>query len=162
MELVIYLFLYDLLPGGAGYTRMVKNNLEVVFDEAQKILEHCDCEQSCYNCLRHYGNNYIHSQLDRTLALDLLTYLRTGVSPSLGRRIKDNAIKTLSEVLNLKEIEYSIGGDYPLTVINHGQEFSISLHHPLTKAENKSAVLSLDTYTLIHDTPATISKIEAL
>ena len=45
----------------------------------------CDCPSSCYRCIRHYGNNWIHASLDRHLALALLRHLRTGELPSLDR-----------------------------------------------------------------------------
>ena len=158
----IYLFLYDLLPGGAGYTRMVKNNLEKVLDEATKILENCDCEQSCYNCLRHYGNNYIHAQLDRKLALDLLTYLQNGKTPSVSKSVEDAAVQQISEVLSLREINYTIGGAYPLVLSTSKKSLSIAVHHPLTKPEKSSASISLDAYTLVHDIPSAMARVDSL
>lgn len=158
----VYLFLYDLLPGGAGYTRLVKNNLEKVLNMAQKILSGCECEQSCYNCLRHYGNNYIHAQLDRTLALDLLSYLRTGKTPSVNVRAEEAAVKQISEVLELKEIKREVNGDWPLLILQGGHQISVTTHHPLTRPDKGGASLSIDTYTLVHDTPTAMSRIEDL
>jgi ATP-dependent helicase YprA (DUF1998 family) len=158
----VYLFLYDLLPGGAGYTRLVKNNLEKVFNMAQKILSSCDCEQSCYNCLRHYGNNYIHAQLDRTLALDLLIYLRTGKSPIVNVNAEKQAIKQISEVFVLKGIEYKESVNWPLQITKGTGQISVNTHHPLTRPEKGDASFSIDTYTLIHDTPAAMARIEGL
>ena len=65
------LYLYDLLPGGAGYARAVGAALDEVLDAAETLLNECDCAQSCYRCIRHYRNNYIHGSLDRHLAVAL-------------------------------------------------------------------------------------------
>ncbi|GMV44522.1 MAG: hypothetical protein AMXMBFR64_62380 [Myxococcales bacterium] len=91
------LYLYDLLPGGAGYARSVGNDLPEVLDAAEALLGGCDCPSSCYRCIRHYGNNWIHASLDRHLALALLRHLRTGELPSLTDQDKDRALVALRQ-----------------------------------------------------------------
>jgi ATP-dependent helicase YprA (DUF1998 family) len=71
------LYLYDLLPGGAGYARAVGDAIEQVLDATEVLLGGCDCVSSCYRCIRHYGNNWIHASLDRHLALQLLRHVRS-------------------------------------------------------------------------------------
>ena len=78
------LYLYDLLPGGAGYARAVGLALEDVLDATDELLSACDCPQSCYRCIRHYRNNYIHSSLDRHLALALLRHVRHSTNPTVS------------------------------------------------------------------------------
>lgn len=36
------------------------------------ILEECECDTSCYHCLRNYYNQKIHDVLNRKLALQFL------------------------------------------------------------------------------------------
>lgn len=52
------LILRPLLPGGPAYQRLVKHGN--------------DCDSSCYDCLRDYGNAGEHALLDWRLGLDLL------------------------------------------------------------------------------------------
>ena len=99
------IFLYDLLPGGAGYTRLVKERLTEVFDETEKLLAGCDCESSCYNCLRHYANNFFHASLDRKLAHILLRFIKYGEYPELQPEEKGKAMDPFVSLLKIQRIE---------------------------------------------------------
>ena len=35
-------------------------------------MSECNCEPSCYNCLRSYENQKVHDLLDRKLAIEFL------------------------------------------------------------------------------------------
>jgi len=73
------IIIYDSVPGGAGHSRrLITENGEVlktVINRAIKILSECDCEPSCYKCLRSYENQKVHEILDRRRALDFLNQL---------------------------------------------------------------------------------------
>jgi ATP-dependent helicase YprA (DUF1998 family) len=73
-------FLYDTLPGGAGFAGQVGARIDRVFAEALRILEECPegCDRSCYRCLRSYKNKFDHELLDRGVGAYLLRYLLTG------------------------------------------------------------------------------------
>jgi hypothetical protein len=61
------IFLYDTLPGGAGFsTQLAGRGLEL-FREALSLMKTCpeDCDASCYRCLRSFKNKFEHSLLDR-------------------------------------------------------------------------------------------------
>ena len=79
------LYLYDTLPGGAGFVRRVGDLKSVVFEDALLILTKCpeNCDRSCYRCLRSYKNKFEHDLLDRHLGASLLRYLLYGNYPSL-------------------------------------------------------------------------------
>lgn len=165
------IFLYDLLPGGAGYTRLVKQRLAEVIDETEKLLAGCDCETSCYRCLRHYGNNYYHASLDRKLAYALLKFIKYGEYPVLTAIEKKFAIAPLLNLLKLQEIDAypdaeRKGVQVPLVIRREDHsEVWIDIHHPLIdsdalnskiklKAESEMIeYYSLDTFTLAHDLP---------
>ena len=71
-------FIYDDVPGGAGYARAIKGNLEEITREAMDMGLNCsnpDCAAACYHCLLGYRNQRTHNLLDRRLGADLLTYL---------------------------------------------------------------------------------------
>ena len=78
------LYLYDTLPGGAGFAKQVGLKGEEVFREALRILESCPdgCDRSCYRCLRSYKNKFDHEFLDRFVGAALLRYLLEGERPT--------------------------------------------------------------------------------
>ena len=83
------IYLYDTLPGGAGFARRVGELGLAVFEEALQILEACPegCDRSCYRCLRSYKNKFEHDLLDRHLGASLLRYLIFGSDPTMdGKR----------------------------------------------------------------------------
>jgi ATP-dependent helicase YprA (DUF1998 family) len=79
----VEVYLYDTLPGGAGFSRQIGNLGARVFEKALSILEKCpaDCDRSCYRCLRGYKNKFEHDLLDRKVGSVLLKYLLTGTQP---------------------------------------------------------------------------------
>lgn len=74
------LFLADTLENGAGYARRLFNEERLhglLRHHYQKVLadwsdeKHAECDRSCPDCLRNYGNRFIHGHLDWRLALDM-------------------------------------------------------------------------------------------
>ncbi|WP_432471795.1 DEAD/DEAH box helicase [Amphritea sp. HPY] len=74
------LFLADALENGAGYTRRLydKKMLLELLEEYYLVIRrdwesnsHADCDVSCPDCLRNYGNRMVHALLDWRLALDV-------------------------------------------------------------------------------------------
>ena len=63
------IILYDTSPGGAGYTRQLGDEIRDVMMKAQSRLECCDCQDSCYGCLRTYHNQLVHNRLNRKRVL---------------------------------------------------------------------------------------------
>jgi hypothetical protein len=82
-ELTADLYVYDTLSGGAGYADQLGQSLDSVIARTLQELRNCParCDRSCYDCLRHYGNQYWHDHLDRHLAAALLDYGVTGAAP---------------------------------------------------------------------------------
>ena len=81
-------FIYDNVPGGAGYARAIQHNLHEITKMALEMGRHCpspDCSGVCYHCLLGYRNQRIHNLLDRGLAVAMLDYLLEGRRPSLYR-----------------------------------------------------------------------------
>ena len=73
-------FLYDTLPGGAGFsTQLPELSLEL-FQKALDLLIDCEegCDASCYRCLRSFKNKFEHGLLDRHVGAQLLRYLIDG------------------------------------------------------------------------------------
>lgn len=81
------LILYDSVPGGAGYVRKAATSLLNVLAAARGILEGCQCEKSCYKCLRSYENQFEHRLLDKQLIQSYLDYLVGLNSPEEQARL---------------------------------------------------------------------------
>jgi len=142
------IYIYDTLPGGAGFVRRIGELRLDVFQAALDILEHCaeSCDRSCYRCLRSYKNKFEHDLLDRYLGASLLRFLIHGTYPVLDSKrlitstnllFEDLARQKLSgitierdRVLTLPELGNVIAPIY--AKCKDGSEFVIGLHGPLT------------------------------
>lgn len=95
-------FLYDNVPGGAGYARAINDNLEEILRSALDMARECknpNCEDACYHCLLSYSNQRIHNLLDRSLATSTLEYALDGRSPTLDRNRVLKAREAVAEYL---------------------------------------------------------------
>ena len=67
---------YDSVAGGAGHVKRLLadkgKSLTKVFRYAIDKLKSCNCDTSCYNCLRSYENQKFHDILDRNKAIEFL------------------------------------------------------------------------------------------
>ena len=74
------IFLYDTLPGGAGFSTQLAESPAELFQVALALLTSCPegCDASCYRCLRSFKNKFEHSLLDRHVGAQLLQYLVNG------------------------------------------------------------------------------------
>ena len=142
------IYLYDTLPGGAGFAQSVGNLGLRVFHDALQLLEECpdSCDRSCYRCLRSYKNKYEHDLLDRHLGASLLRFLIHGSYPTLdaGRLaastdvlFEDLLRHNVSLVTLARNYPLSLPGIGPITAPIHvahasGAQFIIGLHGPLT------------------------------
>jgi hypothetical protein len=75
------LVLFDDVPGGAGHSRRIGQNLPDVLRAAcERVDGRCGCgggingsgDASCYGCLRNYRNQWAHEELRRGLVLEFL------------------------------------------------------------------------------------------
>ena len=73
-------FLYDTLPGGAGFSTQLPPSTPELFQAALHLLTNCEerCDASCYRCLRSFKNKLEHRILDRHVGAQLLRYLIEG------------------------------------------------------------------------------------
>ena len=171
------LYLYDLLPGGAGYARSVGDALDQVLDATERLLAGCDCASSCYRCIRHYGNNWIHASLDRHLALALLRHVRNGEVPSIAADDKSRCLTGLREYLGLRGIVVrdeaaTDGVVVPMQFDAPAGTIWVDVHHPLVDpvlAPSPVAdaaqmafqeVVEIDAFTLLHDLPEAVAQLQ--
>jgi ATP-dependent helicase YprA (DUF1998 family) len=93
------IYLYDTLPGGAGFVARAGLLGLSLFEKALEILKDCDCDRSCYRCLRSYKNKFEHDLLDRHLGASLLQHILTGAPATLEKSRTDKSTELLYEDL---------------------------------------------------------------
>lgn len=145
------IYLYDTLPGGAGFSQRVGQLGIGVFRDALRILEDCpeDCDRSCYRCLRSYKNKFEHDLLDRQIGASLLRYLVDGAYPALSESRLAASTNALYQDLLRQGLEgITFERDKALVIPGLGEirapifakrsdgaEYVIGLHGPLTPGE---------------------------
>ena len=67
--MIFSVVLYDAVAGGAGHVRRIVTAdgqaFQRVLAKAISVVDNCDCDSSCYRCLRNYYNQKIHDNLNR-------------------------------------------------------------------------------------------------
>lgn len=153
--LEVEVYLYDTLSGGAGFSRAAGERADEVFAVALQTLTGCDCDVSCYKCLRSFKNKFEHDRLDRYVGADLLRYLIDGTRPEVAPARAARAKAALADDLRRQ-------GGAALTVICDalvdvptigmvtvpilvtgptGQPHAICITHPLSAATPSDAAL---------------------
>ncbi len=142
------IYLYDTLPGGAGFAQRVDGLGLAVFEEALRILESCpdNCDRSCYRCLRSYKNKFEHDLLDRHIGASLLRFLLRDEAPLMSSDRLNRSTQLLFEDLERQGVEgLTLERDAGLNVAGlgtiqspilatspSGTQFVIGVHGPLT------------------------------
>ncbi len=162
-------FLYDTLPGGAGFSTQLPDLSLELFQTALDLLKNCEegCDASCYRCLRSFKNKFEHALLDRHVGTQLLHYLIDGhladFSPS---RIASSTTLLRNDLerqyVNVMQIESTVllkANDVPTTApilvtTKEGRRIVIALSAPLTP--NHPADRSVANLDLIGQFPVII------
>jgi ATP-dependent helicase YprA (DUF1998 family) len=127
------IFLYDTLPGGAGFSSAIPAKAEDLLKLARRLLDNCPekCDSSCYRCLRAFGNRIEHRSLDRHIGVELIDYLLTAVVPKVEtdrlQKSTDLLFKDLSRLLGEdtdieceRGVEIMVGGNkYTAPILCH-------------------------------------------
>jgi hypothetical protein len=140
------LYLYDTLPGGAGFSRRAGDKRRLLFEEALRVLEQCSCDRSCYKCLRSYKNKFEHDLLDRYVGASLLKNLLEGIVPDLDpKRLASSTTRLFEDLCRMGVHGATFQRNHPIeidgigTVVApiwvqpaRGQAFAVALNNPLT------------------------------
>ncbi|HEU4648846.1 MAG TPA: DUF1998 domain-containing protein [Gemmatimonadales bacterium] len=157
-------YLYDTLPGGAGFTRLAGERIEEVFRRTLDTLDGCDCDVSCYKCLRSFKNKFEHDRLDRHIGADLARYLLDATRPVVDAAREARAVAALAEDLRRQggasltvecgaTIEVPTVGPVTVPILVSGpsdQQRAVCITHPLTAATPSDAGLeALGEFTFV-------------
>jgi ATP-dependent helicase YprA (DUF1998 family) len=140
------IFLYDTLPGGAGFSSQLGDRGLELFQHALYLMKTCpeNCDASCYRCLRSFKNKFEHSLLDRHVGAELLEYLLAGEHPSFSEDRVRSSTALLYNDLQRQAFEAAdfalharVGTDglavtAPILVRASGKEYIVALSGPLT------------------------------
>jgi ATP-dependent helicase YprA (DUF1998 family) len=112
------IFLYDTLPGGAGFSSAIPARAEELLQQARKLLANCpeQCDSSCYRCLRAFGNRIEHRSLDRHVGIELIDYLLTGVVPEA----ETERLQASTDLL-FKDLSRFLGDDPEIKCERHAE-----------------------------------------
>jgi ATP-dependent helicase YprA (DUF1998 family) len=141
------IFVYDTLPGGAGFSsQLVERGVEL-FENALQLMKTCpeNCDASCYRCLRSFKNKFEHNLLDRHVGAELLEYLLTGQLPQFDPARLQKSAEWLASDLRRQgggiayrgNAQVALPGGVTLTVPilatrPDGRQFAIALSGPIT------------------------------
>lgn len=141
------IFLYDTLPGGAGFASQFAGRGLELFQRALHLLKTCpeNCDASCYRCLRSFKNKFEHRLLDRHVGVELLEYLLTGEHPGFNEtRLQSSTALLFNDLLRHDEgavvfhsgAEISVGGGTsviaPILAECEDRKVVVALSGPLT------------------------------
>lgn len=123
-------YLYDTTPGGAGFVKAAVADPEALLRQAIELLESCDCESSCYKCLRSYGNRFLHQDLDRELGAALLKHvLGEQDRPRLDKKTETQLLKTIA--VDLRDMDHEVVQNEGCLIITSMGDRQIVLSHSL-------------------------------
>jgi hypothetical protein len=141
------IFLYDTLPGGAGFASQLVGRGAELFQRVLKLVKTCpeNCDASCYRCLRSFKNKFEHRLLDRHVAAELLEFLITGTLPDFDQeRLKESTALLYNDLLRQgpEGFDFKAGSHFttskkrkvavPILVTGkEGRQFVIALSAPL-------------------------------
>jgi hypothetical protein len=143
--LIYDLIIYDSVAGGAGHSRRLVTSdgkaLSNIIHKAIKQMDECDCEPSCYKCLRNYYNQKIHNLLNRKTASTFLRNYSVDPIEIVESIIEDSLEVTIAESMRLSE-------DYPTwqeaeSVLDDNDVISVFKEHKIPIAELIDAQLTL-------------------
>jgi len=137
--LIADIYLFDTLSGGAGYADQAGRSLDKILQRTLRELEGCPsgCDRSCYNCLRHYGNQYWHESLDRHLAAALLRQMLFGTTPTnTDTERQSTCLLGLRRMLELEGYQCEVGTlvsgvVVPLVVMSGDRKVALGSYHGL-------------------------------
>jgi len=155
--LLVEVFLYDTLAGGAGFCPQMVPRAEELLKKALEILEDCPghCDSSCYRCLRTFRNKLDHSVLDRFVGAQLLRHVLYDTVPKFAaHRAKASMELLANELEHLFAGTWTVDRDYSgssprgavaLKRKSDGKEVWIDVHSPIAPTVRVFGSTSLST-----------------
>jgi ATP-dependent helicase YprA (DUF1998 family) len=132
------IYLYDTLAGGAGYSQLAGKYFNEIIRSTLEVLEGCDCDTSCTDCLDHFHNQQLKKKLDRSLGSSLLRYSLYGTVPTAESvTCQMSRLAGLASSLSLDGYEYDMPGkvdgqDVPMVVRKNSKVVGVEIYPALS------------------------------
>jgi len=116
------IFIYDGIPGGAGFSRQAFNQAESLIDYSQDVIRTCPCEAGCPSCVQSPKCGSGNRPIDKRASLFLLSNLRDNRFPisrslSVIREVSERPIREAPDFTNARHI-----GVFDLETLRSAQE----------------------------------------
>jgi len=137
------IFLYDTLPGGAGFARQLAGHGLNLFQRALTVMKTCkeNCDSSCYRCLRSFKNKFEHGQLDRHVGAELLEFLLTDkIQPFSPQRVATSTRILLLDLQRNAESGVTYASNATVTVPGMG---NVTVPILATRADGAKSVIAI-------------------
>ena len=153
------IFLYDTLPGGAGFSSQLIDRGPELFQLALKLMVTCpeNCNASCYRCLRSFKNKFEHTLLDRHVGTELLKYLLTGIHPEFDRaRLQSSLTLLYHDLLRQSPVDVQFASN---VAVNAGSRTLLAPILAETKSGRKAIIALSGPLTPDHPSDPTLSNL---
>ena len=124
-SMIYEIILYDAVAGGAGHVRRLVTDdcgvFQKVIQKAISLTKGCNCNPSCYNCLRNYYNQTIHDKLNRIEAYSFLEHYY-GPAAAIPDDQFEKQHQSIQEELTEEKIRFTDG--YSCTDYQNWNEFA--------------------------------------
>lgn len=143
----IDIYLYDSLSSGAGYAVSIEASIQQLLIKTRELLSSCTCDSACHKCLKHYRNQYVHGLLDRSAALDLLTWAEKGVrSPMLPVYEQRNLLQSVEQILQFSGVHIDFNHEPIEAKSFHGKKRIVVYPAMWARPAEKNTVFVSDSY----------------
>lgn len=151
----IDVYMYDSLSSGAGYSKRIAEITKKLLEATIEMLSNCTCGSACYDCLKHYRNQHVHSLLDRFAAKELLEWGAYGKLPqSLDIDEQWKLLKPIEAIL--KENGIDVKKDVTkITLSNRKKSIEIEVF-PSMIINKKQGIIVISDYLLKYAKPTAL------
>ncbi|MGY0633667.1 DEAD/DEAH box helicase [Luteimonas sp. A478] len=156
------IFLYDTLPGGAGFSSAIPARADELLTRARGLLANCpeQCDSSCYRCLRAFGNRIEHRSLDRHVGIELIDYLLTGQVPETEtKRLEASADLLFKDVSRLFGADAEVECERNAKIMVAGNEYIAPI---LIRLRSKGGMIVVGLSSALKEGHAADSHVRAL
>lgn len=161
-DAIVYIYFYDSLSSGAGYSTEISKNLHTIVSAAEEILHDCpqNCDSSCVACLDNYWNQYNQKYLNRHYAYQLLKWaIDSEVPEEYEQKDVKKVCYSLERMLKFNNYEVEYKGNL-LIVSNKYKVVNCRVNPQFRKVKQSDDIISITDMELIYGLPYVYGKVE--
>lgn len=129
------------------YAVSIEASIQQLLIKTRELLSSCNCDSACHKCLKHYRNQYVHGLLDRSAALDLLTWAEKGVrSPMLPVYEQRNSLQSVEQILQFSGVHIDFDHEPIEAESFHGKKRIVVYPAMWARPTEKNMVFVSDSY----------------